>query len=724
MVTIGGERMTQGLTYTVEYNLDSTDGAYTGRLSLSSLGEAPVIERYELESCESVTATMRETNRDVDLRFDTTETTTTSVTLHVQLSTGQEFHTRPSILTALPLALVSDILQGAATQETIDEICRTYGKEGLPEKRALFSFQRDFRGLLSFDEYLTVMATFAELSDGYRRELISTSPAFFKNMLFHEKEYPISTRAEFDRRLSLFEVNDYLPTVDRAEVERLYISEWTKRHHPPTKPETFGFEIGNVLIDLETSAALEYLAERVTAEETDLVRERLKKDQYEYDEETYEDLKERALSGPPILRARHWKSLLGDAAFTGRREFDYILGNFLYWEALTNYDLEPGVATRMYQAAAKLFAYLNLGLLRQKANARQHIAASHHFRLNGSYNNALVESRRAMAIALNESGNWDSTLPNIYASARRDFALLQRNQLLNDGNYEGGIKTVRRAMDDITDMKGINESLREKLLNHLSANEHEMLALNAEADGDLLIAKTHLEEAFHYFDIVDQPPRKALINYKLEQLIERITTEKVGATFVNQERRQTQSSSPARDAEFRRSVLGAYDGRCAACGARRETADGRVEAHAAHIRAVGDDGPDLVQNGVCLCRLHHWAFDNGWLSIADDYTLLVADQPDIEGYDEFAPLAGRDLALPNEEYQAPMRDFLTHHRQQNGFEAVSDESVDDFRRERMTEDELAESNSVDVFSEPKQNLSGDELRKARELFSSGDERRS
>lgn len=72
-----------------------------------------------------------------------------------------------------------------------------------------------------------------------------------------------------------------------------------------------------------------------------------------------------------------------------------------------------------------------------------------------------------------------------------------------------------------------------------------------------------------------------------------------------------------RDRRMRERVLTAYEYRCAFCGY-----DGRIGAvpiglEAAHVRWWAFGGPDDVENGLCLCSLHHKLFDRGVLGIGD-----------------------------------------------------------------------------------------------------------
>jgi len=79
-----------------------------------------------------------------------------------------------------------------------------------------------------------------------------------------------------------------------------------------------------------------------------------------------------------------------------------------------------------------------------------------------------------------------------------------------------------------------------------------------------------------------------------------------------------------RDPGFRRAVLRAYEYMCAFCGYEGRLDDGSsVGLDAAHIRWFALDGPDTVDNGLCLCSLHHVLFDKGVLTLTDDHRVDV-----------------------------------------------------------------------------------------------------
>lgn len=69
------------------------------------------------------------------------------------------------------------------------------------------------------------------------------------------------------------------------------------------------------------------------------------------------------------------------------------------------------------------------------------------------------------------------------------------------------------------------------------------------------------------------------------------------------------SSRIVRDCLFRRLVLRAYDKRCAITGLKLIDDGGRAEVDAAHIRPVGENGPDILSNGIALSGTAHGMFD-------------------------------------------------------------------------------------------------------------------
>jgi putative restriction endonuclease len=129
----------------------------------------------------------------------------------------------------------------------------------------------------------------------------------------------------------------------------------------------------------------------------------------------------------------------------------------------------------------------------------------------------------------------------------------------------------------------------------------------------------------------------------------------------------TESRRRARDSAFTELVKDTYNNQCAICGSERETPDGSPEVEAAHIYPKREGGSDDVRNGIALCKLHHWAFDSGWLSLSDEHEILVKEAPNRNGYYEFKQLQCDLLQLPAEEELSPHPIFLEGHRRIHGF---------------------------------------------------------
>ncbi|WP_200258123.1 phosphorothioated DNA-binding restriction endonuclease [Streptomyces sp. HSG2] len=113
----------------------------------------------------------------------------------------------------------------------------------------------------------------------------------------------------------------------------------------------------------------------------------------------------------------------------------------------------------------------------------------------------------------------------------------------------------------------------------------------------------------------------------------------------------TGQAPPARrrNRRMRELVLTAYEYQCAFCGY-----DGRIGAtpvglEAAHVRWWALGGPDEVDNGLCLCAMHHKLFDKGVLGIGESHRVLVSRDFVGRGAaarDHVIALAGRPVIGP------------------------------------------------------------------------------
>ncbi|MDZ4735323.1 MAG: HNH endonuclease [Rhodospirillaceae bacterium] len=118
-----------------------------------------------------------------------------------------------------------------------------------------------------------------------------------------------------------------------------------------------------------------------------------------------------------------------------------------------------------------------------------------------------------------------------------------------------------------------------------------------------------------------------------------------------------------RDKAFRQVVRRAYDDRCALTGIRMINGGGRSEVDAAHIRPVGDghNGPDALRNGLALSKTVHWMFDRCFVTLDENYKILVKESlvPD-EVKRLFVP--GLTALLPNDPAFRPHPEYVAYHR--------------------------------------------------------------
>ncbi len=129
------------------------------------------------------------------------------------------------------------------------------------------------------------------------------------------------------------------------------------------------------------------------------------------------------------------------------------------------------------------------------------------------------------------------------------------------------------------------------------------------------------------------------------------------------ERTKILSSRPARDASFQRLVKVAYNGQCAISGLQLRNGGGRPEVQAAHIRAVKDDGPDMVQNGLALSGTVHWMFDRGLISVDNDLTIMISHNKVPSDVARRLITPGQKLLLPKNPKDHPHPDYLRFHRE-------------------------------------------------------------
>lgn len=123
--------------------------------------------------------------------------------------------------------------------------------------------------------------------------------------------------------------------------------------------------------------------------------------------------------------------------------------------------------------------------------------------------------------------------------------------------------------------------------------------------------------------------------------------------------------TPIRSAGFRKAIMRLYKYTCAVCRLCIITMDGESATEAAHIIPFRISQNDDVRNGISLCKLHHWAFDTGLISLSRTYRVVVSRLIVEQGPMEWrlTKLRGKSILLPEHDQLYPAQDALAWHRE-------------------------------------------------------------
>ncbi|TSB15448.1 YDG/SRA domain-containing protein [Streptomyces benahoarensis] len=98
-----------------------------------------------------------------------------------------------------------------------------------------------------------------------------------------------------------------------------------------------------------------------------------------------------------------------------------------------------------------------------------------------------------------------------------------------------------------------------------------------------------------------------------------------GTPIEEQVRRAVEYELLVRDSKVVRTVKKMYDNTCQICESRLQVSpEGEAYSEAAHIQALGKphNGPDVLENALCLCANCHALFDRGALQLSDHLDVL------------------------------------------------------------------------------------------------------
>lgn len=150
------------------------------------------------------------------------------------------------------------------------------------------------------------------------------------------------------------------------------------------------------------------------------------------------------------------------------------------------------------------------------------------------------------------------------------------------------------------------------------------------------------------------------VNYEAYEYSKRLLAD----PEITYEKTKSEKNQKARDQGFRKTVVLLYDHRCALCGIRMLTPEGHTVVEASHIIPWNKSHDDRPANGLALCRLCHWSFDEGLMSVGKEYEVLVSrrvqTEQNLPGH--ILTLRDRSIFTPEEENFWPAQTNLEIHR--------------------------------------------------------------
>ena len=157
---------------------------------------------------------------------------------------------------------------------------------------------------------------------------------------------------------------------------------------------------------------------------------------------------------------------------------------------------------------------------------------------------------------------------------------------------------------------------------------------------------------------------QGLVNYAAFQYsIELLKVAETKASF-EPDKEESEQRKKVRDQGFRKAIITLYSHRCALCGIRMLTPEGHTIVDAAHVKPWKKSFDDRPTNGMALCKLCHWSFDKGLMSVSKKYEVLVSKRVQVEKNlpGHILTLTDRLIFTPEQESFWPAQDNLHWHR--------------------------------------------------------------
>lgn len=127
-----------------------------------------------------------------------------------------------------------------------------------------------------------------------------------------------------------------------------------------------------------------------------------------------------------------------------------------------------------------------------------------------------------------------------------------------------------------------------------------------------------------------------------------------------------QTDKKVRNQAFRKIITSLYKHRCAFCGIRMLTPEGHTVVEAAHVIPWSKSHDDRPTNGMALCKLCHWSFDEGLMSVGKKYEIKVSKRIRIDKNlpGHILSLSSRPIFKPDKKKFWPKQINLERHREE------------------------------------------------------------
>lgn len=248
---------------------------------------------------------------------------------------------------------------------------------------------------------------------------------------------------------------------------------------------------------------------------------------------------------------------------------------------------------------------------------------------------------------------------------RNEIRLYMNNSIDPNRQYffKGDLAVFERFERDgevcysLTRISPVHEEY-ESLLDLVETNDsryHSNLLLDCEFD---FIKKPDFEAIS---DVIVTQEAQDVIERESASIIEAISDEDTESSDTIED---TMGSSIFNSVLFHDLVMHAYNYKCAVTGKVIRYKEGNIDLfnlEAAHIKPQAHEGTFLPCNGIALSRDMHFAFDKGFFTISDDYSIIVSEK--LRGNWFYEEYNGKKIYIPTEPFYRPQPQFLRHHRE-------------------------------------------------------------